>query len=132
MCFYKRLEPYLNEKKMKKKELAAIADVKAASVSGWVNEGTTPRADAAFKIADYFGLSMRWLVLGEGTPQPEQEKQPINSILGLTQDEQTLLLQFRELGEKDHKEVLNIVKWKFDQKIEDLKRGENSSNLETA
>ena len=112
MAFWNRLEPMLTERKMSQKELASIAGVKPPSVSEWKAKGTLPRADTAIKIAQYFNVPIKWLVLGiEDT--------------GFTQDERELLAVYRQLDHDDKVEIIGIIGLKL--KKEAKKRGEGSS-----
>ena len=116
MAFYHRLEPFLTEKKMSQKELADIAGVTPPSVFEWKNQGTMPMADTAIKIADYFNVSVKWLITGEQDAE-------------LSQEERDLLDAFRLLDDqKDKDEVLGIINLK----IENSKKGDISSNLSEA
>jgi transcriptional regulator with XRE-family HTH domain len=115
MAFYHRLEPLLSERKMSQKDLAEIAGVTPPSVFEWKNEGTMPRADTAIKIADYFNVSVKWLILGE------KEKE-------LTQNERNLIDGFRKLDSRDQDDVLGIV----EMKIENAKKGDILSNIKNA
>jgi len=109
MSFYQRLEPLMAERKMSQKDLADIAGVKAPSVFEWKNDGTTPRADTAIKIADYFNVSVKWLVLGE-------------EDTGLTQNERDLLSIYRLLDSRDQGDVFGIMQMK----LENAKKGDTS------
>jgi transcriptional regulator with XRE-family HTH domain len=116
MTFYKRIEPLMAEKKMSQKDLADIAGVTPPSVFEWKNEGTMPRADTAVKIADYFNVSVKWLITG-------------NKDADLSQEERDLLAAFRALGDqKDKDEVMAIIHIKID----NAKKTSDSSNLSAA
>ena len=115
MSFYKRLEPFLTERKLSQKDLAVIAGVKPPSVFEWKNDKTMPRADTAIKIADYFNISVKWLVLGEKDAE-------------FTQNERNLLSFFRQLDSRDQVDVLGIV----EMKLENAKKGDILSNSANA
>jgi len=115
MSFYRRLEPLLTERNLTQKDLADIAGVKPPSVFEWKNEETMPRADTAIKIADYFNVSVKWLVLGKQDTE-------------FNQNERELLSGFRLLDTRDQGDVLGIVQMK----LENAKRGDISSDLASA
>jgi HTH-type transcriptional regulator, cell division transcriptional repressor len=115
MAFYHRLEPFLAEKKMSQKDLADIAGVTPPSVFEWKNQGTMPRADTTIKIADYFNVSVKWLITGERDAE-------------LSQEERDLLDAFRLLDDRDQEDVLGIVQGK----IERAKKGDILSRSENA
>jgi transcriptional regulator with XRE-family HTH domain len=109
------LEPFLAERKMTQKDLADIAGVTPPSVFEWKNEGTLPRADTAIKIADYFNVSVKWLITG------------VDEI-GLTNGERALINGFRNLDERDKEDILGNI----EQKIENRKKDNVSYNAEIA
>ena len=115
MSFYERLEPLLTERRLSQKDLAVIAGVKPPSVFEWKNDKTMPRADTAIKIADYFNVSVKWLVLGEKDTE-------------FTQTERNLLAFFRQLDLRDQADVLGIV----EMKLENAKKGDILSNSANA
>lgn len=42
-------------------------------ISSWKTRNTIPQADIAVKIADYLGVSIRWLVTGEEDRKMDRE-----------------------------------------------------------
>lgn len=57
-----RIDTLLMENGFNDKNLAEIADVGKSTVSGWRNDKYSPKKDKLQKIADYFGVSVEWLV----------------------------------------------------------------------
>ena len=98
MTFYQRLEPLMLEKGLDEKDIAAIAGVKPASVSGWKIEGSMPKANTAVKIAKKLNTTVEYLVTGEDKS-------------GLSQIEHDLLAGFQQLNLETQREVLRYVNW---------------------
>ena len=67
-----RIRYLLNHYNKSQRALARIADVKAPSVSAWLN-GTTLKINsvAAKKISDELNVSLSWLIDGKGDPDPQ-------------------------------------------------------------
>jgi hypothetical protein len=57
---------------------------------------TIPRADVAFTVADYLGVSLRWLLTGED----EQ---------GLSLDERNVLVKYRMLTGENQRNVQALI-----------------------
>ena len=81
-----------------------------STVRAWVDKNAIPAADTALKLADCFGVSVRYLITGQ------KEKND------LTQEEKNLLALFRDLSSPDKKELLEIAQIK-------ARKKENSFSL---
>jgi hypothetical protein len=77
------------------------------SFTDWVQRDTVPRADVALAIADYLGVSVRWLITGED----EQ---------GFTLEERNLLVKYRSLDKRGRYEVNALLDAKLEGNIGDL------------
>jgi transcriptional regulator with XRE-family HTH domain len=111
MTFYQRLEPLMLEKKLSQRDISSIAGVKPPSVNEWKAKGTLPRADTAIKIADYFKVSVKWLVTGQNDP-------------AFTREERSLLELFRQLDDRDRADIIGNAQMK----LENAKKGDISSS----
>jgi len=105
----------LAERKMSQKALADAVGVKPQSVFEWKTKGNIPRADTAIKIAEYFNVPIKWLVLGV-------------EDAAFTQDERDLLAVYRQLDQRDKDDLLGIA----DMKLENSKKGDILSNTANA
>ena len=65
MTFFERLETLLIEQNEKRTHLAETIGVKNQSFTDWKKRGTIPAADIAMRIADYFNVSLEWLLTGK-------------------------------------------------------------------
>lgn len=109
MTFSDRLELLLTEKKEKRTHLAEIIGVTNQSFSDWKKRGTIPNADTALKIADYFHVSIDWLVTGK-------EKD------GLTHEEADFIYKLRQLQEKDKNTVIGLLEMLYRQEEAELSK----------
>jgi transcriptional regulator with XRE-family HTH domain len=72
-------------------DLARACGVKPASVSQWVSGSTKSiRQDHLVKAADFLGVNIRWLAVGEG-PKKLEHKEVWLDIGGLSPDRQAAL-----------------------------------------
>jgi transcriptional regulator with XRE-family HTH domain len=60
-----RIDGLLASKKKGRKELIAAVGANRGAITNWDKRKTVPSADVALKIADYLGVSVRWLITGK-------------------------------------------------------------------
>lgn len=81
-------------KKLSQQQLAKILFVNQTAVSQWERGATTPNLQLLTKIADYFNVSIDYLIGNDTNKKSPSIKEE------LTADEQKLLKSFRELNEE--------------------------------
>lgn len=62
--FAENLENLLKENVISQKKICEIAGVGKSSYNHWRDNNAIPAADTAVKIAQFFGVSVEWLVTG--------------------------------------------------------------------
>ena len=72
--FWERLVQLCNEKNTKPNPVAASLKISSGAVTKWKN-GTVPNAETVSKLADYFGVSVDYL-LGKTDDRGQEEKKP--------------------------------------------------------
>jgi transcriptional regulator with XRE-family HTH domain len=101
-----RIDDLLAAQNKGRKDLIIAIGANRGVLTNWDKRETVPAADIALKIADYLGVSLRWLITGKD----EQ---------GLTLEERNLLVKYRSLDDRDRYEVNALL----DAKLEgDVKR----------
>lgn len=55
--------------------------ISQTTFSNWKSGRSTPKADALQKIADYFGVSVDYLMTGK--EEPEEKKNPFSDLKGI-------------------------------------------------
>jgi transcriptional regulator with XRE-family HTH domain len=101
-----RIKAELKKQNKKPGELYRFADITSQAPINWRNKNSIPAADTALKIAEFLGVSVRWLITGEEEP-------------GISRIEQNLLVSFRQLDERDQSDVLGNIKMKLENAKED-------------
>jgi transcriptional regulator with XRE-family HTH domain len=91
-----RIDRLLASRKKKRQALASDLGFSAANIAKWKTQGSVPSSDAAVAIADYLGVSVRWLLTGKD----EQ---------GLDRDEWNLLVKYRSLDDQGRYEVRALL-----------------------
>lgn len=70
MTINKRVFQLLYESRRTQKELADFCGVNERNVGSWKARGSDPPAKLICKIAEFFGVSVVWLLTGEDRDQP--------------------------------------------------------------
>lgn len=92
--FIERFEQLLQERNERRSDFCRNTKIKESTIRGWI-KGQTPNVESALLIADYFGVSVKWLFTGEDVVLPAEERQ--------------LLEQFRKLNDERKKVVLTVI-----------------------
>lgn len=96
MTFSDRLDLLLTEKKETRTHLAEVIGITNQSFSDWKKRGTIPSADIVLKIANYFKVSIDWLINGNETKE-------------LSHEDTSFIFKLRQLSEKDKNTVLGLI-----------------------
>ena len=63
---------------IKRKQLADAIGIAPSTIATWAIRNTIPSADVALEIANYFGVSVEWLITGTNpTSRPREVKPPM-------------------------------------------------------
>lgn len=68
MTINERLFALLSERRVSQKQFATSVGINPRNVSSWQTRGTDPPANVICKIAEFFGVSVEWLLSGEEHP----------------------------------------------------------------
>jgi len=71
--------------------LAKFLGIKPQNISAWSARGTVPAGDICLKIAEYFGVSVEWVLYGE---EP-----------GSTKEEHWLISQWKQLSDEQKNNI---------------------------
>jgi transcriptional regulator with XRE-family HTH domain len=91
-----RIDGLLATQKKGRKDLIAAVGANHGALTNWDKRETVPAADIALKIADYLGVSVRWLITGKD----EQ---------GLSREERNLVNDWSRLAEDDRRNVRALM-----------------------
>ena len=87
MDFWDNALPLMRNKKVKKMELVRLTGHSSGTISDWFSRRIMPKADDALKIADYLGVSVRFLVTGKDEDMPFKLREVVELCRGLGDDE---------------------------------------------
>lgn len=95
-----RIESLLIQNQLKRADLCRATEIPDSTIRKWI-KGSVPSAEAALKIAKYFGVTIEWLLTGES--------QEAFTTLVLSESEKELIEVFRHLDERDKNAVLTLA-----------------------
>lgn len=64
MTFFERLQALMDSKQLTQKQLADELSIRQNTISDWKNKGNLPQGETAIKIANYFDISLDYLLTG--------------------------------------------------------------------
>lgn len=115
--FYDRFKELCDSRPIKPSVAAEEMGFNKSTVSAWKRNGTTPNRDILAKIADYFGVSVDYLITG----QEQKEKAPdlteederdiakmLDGMLGQLGDQNAALAFDGEPVDEETRELLKI------------------------
>jgi transcriptional regulator with XRE-family HTH domain len=105
----KRIDDLLGLRGEKRQNLADALGFSVANIAKWKHYGSLPNSDSALAIADYLGVSVRWLLSGEDDQ-------------GLTLEERNLLAKYSRLDQRGRFEVNALLDAKLDGNISGIDR----------
>ena len=96
--FYERLEELCEKKGLRpqSKEIIKLMGVTSPAVTTWKRSGTVPKASVLLKLADYFDVSLEYLLGGDEVGQ-------------ISETEQVLLNAYRECSTEDQMRIMAFV-----------------------
>lgn len=100
-----KIKELRESRKIKQKEMAEILQVPNNTYNQWENEKRQPDHDMLVRIAEYFGVTVDYLLGRE--EEPQKEKSPSND--GLSENEKVMLQLFRTVPEDRQTELLSLI-----------------------
>ena len=107
MSFYERLEDLRKSKDLSQKELETELGFSNGSISKW--KKSTPTHDRMQKIANYFNVSVDYLVTGK---EPEFTIEMADTDVALTNMEKRLkeyALKLADLPKDKQEQIMNLI-----------------------
>lgn len=97
-----RIDNLLSEQLKKRSDLVRATGIPESTIRGWYR-GTTPSAEAAYKVAQYLNVTVEWLVTGI------ENKSENQNLKMYSEQERELIEIFRHLDERDKNAVLTLA-----------------------
>lgn len=104
------------EKNLTQNAFGKIFSVEKGTVSNWENENRFPDKNMLNAIADYFNVSLDYLLGRSYIKNPQQYYLNLkNEIAVLTDEEKNILNLYKKLNDKDKAKVEGIMENKIDE-----------------
>lgn len=107
-----RIEGLLKERGLRRVDIVNGTGLPESTVRSWSNSNKSPSAVTLQKVAEFFHVSLEYLITGEDTEQ-------------MSKEERELLMLFRRFDERDKDTVLDLCR-SLNSRYSDT-RGENIS-----
>jgi transcriptional regulator with XRE-family HTH domain len=92
-----RIDGLLALRKEKRSFLCEAVGINSGAITNWCGKKQSlPRVDIALAVADYLGVSLRWLLTGE-----DNESLPLN--------ERNILVKYRMLTEENQRNIRALI-----------------------
>lgn len=108
-----RIRALRQEANVKQEELAKYLKVSRSSLSGYETGNFEAPVQIYFQLADYFGVTLDYLLGRSDTPQPFMPRQPVELPAApsgvLTEKENDLLGSFRKLNDEGQTAALSMM-----------------------
>lgn len=98
--FTERIDSLLKENNLCRADIERGTGINEGTIRGWY-KGRVPSAETLLLVAQYFNVTVEWLLTGESD---SQDKHPIFS-----KEERELIEIFRHLDERDKNAVLTLA-----------------------
>lgn len=109
------------------KDAAMLCEIPYSSLQNWVSGARDPRSDAWISLASHLGVSIDWLLTGQGPIR--RTHTPESAVLEsrLSPAEDSLITLFRSVNEDDRLHIKNIILERkrfreLEQRIHDIDR----------
>lgn len=107
MTFYERFEELCKRKKLRPQsdEIIKMTGVSSPSITGWKN-GSAPKADVLARIADYFDVTVDYLL---GREEEPEKTAPVDLSSLLTPQEEALIRIFEGTTEDGRLKMIQAM-----------------------
>lgn len=121
---YEIFEKLLKDSGITAYKVSKETGISTATLTSWKKGNYTPKADKLQKIADYFGVSMEYLLTGQ---DPDPGDDVLMDIPRFTDGEMKLLEVFKKLSAEKQDEVINYGLFLLSKQNDELKKSSPSS-----
>lgn len=104
---YEIIKELLNEKEKTQREYANDINISEVTISRW-KKGVIPRIEILQKTAEYFNVSIEYLLGTEHTRKNDQEEK--TDINTLSFEEKEIIYNFRKANQCQKEQIIEIIK----------------------
>ena len=120
-----RIRMAIEARELSLKEAAKACGLSYSSLQNWVGGIREPRPEALIALGSHLGISIDWLLTGEGTMLRSGLSGATTDDPATSPQEKAILALYRSLGESDQREIQSAAEEKkrirdIEQRLEDL------------
>lgn len=108
---YEVYQKLLDEKGLKNADVARETEISNMTLSDWKRGKTVPKLDKMQKIADYFGVSVDYLMTGKDPRAKEYSSEAAHLVSQIRKDTELskALLKYFDLSDVKKKHVVELI-----------------------
>lgn len=91
------------------KDAATLCKIPYSSLQNWVNGACDPRSDALISLASHLGVSIDWLLTGQGPVRRNHPQENTVVVPRLSPAEDSLITLFRSVNDDDRLHIKNTI-----------------------
>lgn len=106
--YYQNFEELCKQRNIKPNKVSKETGVSTATLTSWKQGKYTPKPDKLKLIADFFNVSLEFLMRNEDV-QWNPTEQTMNYTISLSEEEQDLLMEYRKADETQKEMIRRIL-----------------------
>lgn len=125
-----RIKELRKREKISQADLAKKIGVSSGNVGDWERGRAKPGSDALISLMNYFNVTCDWLLTGKELSVAIKEEESIQSSdpsFTLSQEEQDMIMKFRQLDRRDREDAKGNIDMKYE-RTSSFKRGTLSTS----
>ena len=91
------------------KDAAMLCEIPYSSLQNWVSGARDPRSDALISLASHLGVSIDWLLTGQGPVRRNFPQENTVGVPRLSPAEGSLITLFRSVNDDDRLHIKNTI-----------------------
>lgn len=106
--YYQNFEELCKQRNIKPNKVSKETGVSTATLTSWKQGKYTPKPDKLKLIADFFNVSLEFLMRNEDV-QWNPTEQTMNYTISLSEEEQDLLMEYRKADDTQKEMIRRIL-----------------------
>lgn len=109
--YYENFEKLCLEKNVTASKVSKATGISTATLSSWKKDVYTPKQDKLQLIADYFGVTLDYLINGESQEIPLPGQMDLWNAAREDKNLLKIMKEYLEMNDKDKKHIIDAVNY---------------------